>query len=402
MSQAGSVGGGTITPGTYIQTITGDVGGAVSSDGAGNINIVTGQATNNAGATVFLDGNAGTNTITLEVTDAAGNTLVGASAGNLTLTGASNTALGRFAGLSLTNGSNNVALGDGAMSGATTTADNVIIGVNAGTGASSTTYARSVGVGYRSLNGGGGGNNTAVGSNAAESLDGNCTDNVIIGYAAAQQLTLTSDGNVIIGSGAAPTLLTATNNNIMIGTNAGASAASPLSSNIYIANAGSGSESNTIRIGTQGSGTGEQNLCFVAGIAGVSVSNALTVVIDSTTGQLGTSGDDIAGWVVVTGASQTLSAGTGYIANNAGTINFSLPATAGVGDTFRITGINNATGWQVTQAAGQQIFIGTASTTAGVGGSLTSSATRDSIEIICIVANTTFQVVSMVGNITVV
>ncbi len=67
-----------------------------------------------------------------------------------------------------------------------------------------------------------------------------------------------------------------------------------------------------------------------------------------------------------------------------------------------MTGINTALGWQITQAAGQQIFFGTTQTTLGGGGSLTSSATRDSIEIVCVVANLTWNVISSQGNITVV
>ncbi len=107
-------------------------------------------------------------------------------------------------------------------------------------------------------------------------------------------------------------------------------------------------------------------------------------------------------WTVIIGAAQVMAANNGYIANNAGTINFSLPAAAAVGSILRITGINNATGWQITQAAGQQIFFGLASTTLGAVGTLTSSATRDSIELVCVVANTTYNVLSSIGNITVV
>jgi len=107
-------------------------------------------------------------------------------------------------------------------------------------------------------------------------------------------------------------------------------------------------------------------------------------------------------WTVVTGASQTMAINNGYIANNAGTIAFALPSTAAVGSILRITGINNATGWQITQASGQQIFFGTSSTTLGATGTLTSSATRDSIYLVCVVANTTWNVLSSIGNITVV
>jgi hypothetical protein len=107
-------------------------------------------------------------------------------------------------------------------------------------------------------------------------------------------------------------------------------------------------------------------------------------------------------WTVVTGASQAMAVNNGYIANNAGTITFSLPTTAAVGTYQELTGINNATGWQITQSAGQQVFFGASSTTSGATGTLTSTATRDSIKIVCVVANLTWNVISSVGNITVV
>lgn len=103
-------------------------------------------------------------------------------------------------------------------------------------------------------------------------------------------------------------------------------------------------------------------------------------------------------WTVVAGAAQAMAVNNGYIANNAGTITFSLPAVAAVGSILRLTGINNATGWQITQGAGQQIFIAGASTTLGATGTLTSSATRDSVELVCVVANTTYNCISMIGN----
>lgn len=45
-------------------------------------------------------------------------------------------------------------------------------------------------------------------------------------------------------------------------------------------------ESNTIRIGTNGTGSGQQNSCFIAGITGVTVTGI--AVLCSTSGQLGT------------------------------------------------------------------------------------------------------------------
>lgn len=107
-------------------------------------------------------------------------------------------------------------------------------------------------------------------------------------------------------------------------------------------------------------------------------------------------------WTVVTGISQSAVANNGYIANNAGLVTVTLPATSAVGDTIAVTGINNATGWKVAQNAGNQIFFGTSSTTSGTGGSLASSATRDTVYLVCMTANATWNVVNSIGNITIV
>ena len=66
----------------------------------------------------------------------------------------------------------------------------------------------------------------------------------------------------------------------------------------------SGVESNTIRIGTQGTGAGQQNFAFIAGIYGNSPSGALPVVINAN-GQLGTGssgGTGVTSWNGRTGA----------------------------------------------------------------------------------------------------
>jgi len=108
-------------------------------------------------------------------------------------------------------------------------------------------------------------------------------------------------------------------------------------------------------------------------------------------------------WVVVTGTTQAMAVNTGYIANNAGQVVATLPATSAVGDMLAITGINNATGWRVAQNAGNQIFFGSATpTTAGVGGSITSIATRDTITLVCTSANANWQVISSIGSMTIV
>lgn len=107
-------------------------------------------------------------------------------------------------------------------------------------------------------------------------------------------------------------------------------------------------------------------------------------------------------WTVVTGVAQAAAVNNGYIANNAGQVIVTLPAVSAVGDIITVTGINNATGWQIAQNAGNQIFFGTSSTTAGAGGSLTSTATRDTVTLVCTSINANWQVISSIGNITIV
>lgn len=106
-------------------------------------------------------------------------------------------------------------------------------------------------------------------------------------------------------------------------------------------------------------------------------------------------------WSVIT-ADQTASVNNGYICNKAGTLALALPGSSSVGDIVRVTNINTSTGTQFTQAAGQQIFFATSSTTLGATGTLTSTQLGDSLEIVCTAVNTTWRVISSIGNWTVV
>ncbi len=129
---------------------------------------------------------------------------------------------------------------------------------------------------------------------------------------------------------------------------------------------------------------------------GVSITNAAnSITINAVGGGIT--------WTTVTGTTQAISVNNGYVANNAGLVTATLPATATLGDVIAITGINNATGWKIAQNANQQIFFGTSSTTLGVTGSLASTATRDVVYLVCVVAgaSTVYNVVQSIGNITV-
>lgn len=128
---------------------------------------------------------------------------------------------------------------------------------------------------------------------------------------------------------------------------------------------------------------------------GVSITNgAGSITINATGGGMT--------WTTVTGTSQAAAVNNGYIANNAGLVTVTLPATSAVGDIVAVTGINNATGWKIAQNAGNQIFFGTSTTTGGAGGSLASTATHDVCYVMCVTANANWTVIGSIGNLTVV
>lgn len=250
------------------------------------------------------------------------------------------------------------------------------------------------------------GGNTALGSSALASLSANPGEgaqNTVIG-AFSGGIT-SGDINTILGYNSAPLLLTG-DQNVFLGAVTAGNYTGSESSNILIGYsvAGTVGESNVLRIGTaSGVGSGELSEAYIQGIASVVVANKEYVTIDTTTGQLGSDSGPASSftWSVIT-IDQTAAVNNGYICNKAGTLALALPATSAVGDIIEVTGINTALGWQITQAVGQQIFFGTSSTTLGAAGTLTSSATRDAIRIVCIIANTTWQVLSVIGNISVV
>ena len=275
MSQSGSYfGGGSPLP--DIETITGDTGGPVGPDGAFNINVLGGENINTAG-------NPGTNTLAINLnevirwpdTDATGTTGViylgatGGVGGTKFMHNFSNsTYLGTNAG-SFINvpGALNVGIGGSALAVATDVATSVAIGH--GSQDNNSTSDNNVSVGTFSLGAltSGAGNNTVMGTLAGTNL-------------------LTGAYNILIGSS-------------MIGGNAaGINYTTSESDNICISNSGVTGESNVLRLGAHGTGLGQQNRNFTAGIRGITpaVAGAQLTVIDSshqlgsiangTTGQL--------------------------------------------------------------------------------------------------------------------
>jgi hypothetical protein len=105
-------------------------------------------------------------------------------------------------------------------------------------------------------------------------------------------------------------------------------------------------------------------------------------------------------WVAVSGTSQTIAGNTGYYTQNAATTTLTLPATMAAGQYFEITGVGAGL-WTIAQLAGQSIVFGNTTSTVGTGGALSATAVGDTVKVLCTVANTTFQVLSAVGNLSV-
>lgn len=292
------------------------------------------------------------------------NTFVGRGTGNFTMT----TGTARF----------NTALGSGEDSGGSTVFGPLV---------ALTTGAGNTAMGYETLG------KATTGSN-----------NTALGVQAGQSLTTGGD-NILVGGG---TIV------------AGSAYTSSESSNLIIGNAGVITESHVLRIGTNGSGTGQQSACYIAGIDAVNV-GSVAKVVTMASNQLGTAtitaGSNITitpgantitiaatggglTWTVTT-VNASLVASNGYIANKAGLLTMTLPVTAAVGAEFVITGINTAVGWRIAQNSGQTIYLGTSASTTGAGGYIEATQIRDSVRLICVVANNDFNVLSSVGNITV-
>ena len=216
------------------------------------------------------------------------------------------------------------------------------------------------------------------------------------------------------------TLITTGEYNTCIGAVSGSSYTSSDSSNISVGYGvyGSPGENHTLRIGTAtGTGNGEINRSFIAGIYNTTIGATSTVVLSDSTNQIGGLPNGGAGTVLTMGATapswQAFPSGgitwstpvgafnlvksNGYFCDDIGLQVATLPAVAAVGDTFRIIAVS-AGGWQIIQNSGQWISFSTASTIP-TSGSVYSTHQGDSLELVCYVANDGFYAVSSVGNI---
>lgn len=97
-------------------------------------------------------------------------------------------------------------------------------------------------------------------------------------------------------------------------------------------------------------------------------------------------------WTSTAGPAVTGVANNGYFSTAAITV--SLPTTSAVGDVLE--GSVVAGSLQFTMSGTQSVVFG--SSTTSLGGTLTSNAVGDGVRMICITANTKWQVVSSIGT----
>lgn len=429
-----------IPPGTFVQTLTGNTGGPVPPDAAGNIDII------GVGA-IEVAGTPGSNLLDISLTGVIPDSFP-TDSGTATPSAGILNVLGGTAGRDInTSGSGNtihidlnnaITLGDltsivGGIALTVTTgnirlfAGNITlpIGNSAGT----------VGiiniVGTRFIHAFGT-SNSFFGQNSGNTTLTTATLNTALGEADLHSLTI-GIGNTAGGNNVFPNITSGSFNsgygyncgnalvsgsyNLLLGTASGNNYTGGESSNLLLNNAGVLGESNVMRIGSTGAGNQQVNKTYLAGVDGVNV-GSVAKVLTMASEQVGTATITAGAGIVVTPGANTITIATigagltwsvitvnqtavidnGYFCNKAGTLALLLPATSAVGDTFEVSNINTATGTQITQAAGQQIFIGNINTTLGATGTLTSIAVGDALKLVCSAANTTWRVVAGWGN----
>lgn len=280
--------GGTGAPGIVIVTeyisfasggsqadlsLTGNDAVLVVPDAQGNINLLT------ANATVQFTGTTNTETLDFGIMS---NLILGSSATSITsalhcvgfgqlalnslTTATGNCAGGYQSQMLATSGIRNSSWGTQTLTALTTAFDCTAFGAN-----SVQSNVSSDGI-------------TGIGSFALNL----CTArlNTAVGRSILENLT-SGESNTGIGSGIGINLLTG-QFNFFGGANTASAYTSSESSNLLIMNPGVVGESNAIRIGNQGTGNGQQNKVFMAGIANSVVSGSPVFVTSS--GQLGIAG----------------------------------------------------------------------------------------------------------------
>ncbi len=140
-----------------------------------------------------------------------------------------------------------------------------------------------------------------------------------------------------------------------------------------------GAADGTILIGANGAPPAAATITAGTGISVTNGTNSITIA--NTGGGLT--------WANISGTSQTAAVNTGYVIGNASQTTVTLPTTAALGSVVTVTG-KGAGGFLLSAGAGQTIQFGTSVTS--TAGSLTSADKADSVTVVCVTANTTWNV----------
>ena len=253
----------------------------LSADTTGSYNSAFGQAALSANTTGGVNSAVGESALANNTTGSR-NSALGQYALEHNTGGSDNTGVG-YAALNFDTGSDNTAVGSGAMFSNGVGTNDTSVGHSALN--SNTTGNNNTAVGSGSMSGNNTGiDSTSVGANAL-AVDSNSAFNSAFGQ---QALNALSSGafNQAFGEEAGRNLQTGSND-LLLGYLAGASYTGSESSNIDIGNGGVTGDNNVIRIGTPGTGAGQQDQTFLAGVYGATVTSGATVLVNSS-GQLGT------------------------------------------------------------------------------------------------------------------
>jgi hypothetical protein len=359
---------GEITTANSATLVTSSTGVPAFTGSMTNGQLVIGST----GATPVVGSITGAGSIT--VTPGAGTIQISSSAGGVVNAGTANE-LAYYA----TTGS--------AVSGLATANNGVLITSGAGVPSISSTLPTAVQ-----------GNITSVGTIGSGTWQGNT---IAVGYGGTGATTIGANGTLAQSNGTIYTFTTATYpstttaNQLLYSsaTNTVGGLASANSATLITSASGVPSwqalTDGQVLIGvTAGSPTAAQ----ITGSGGITVSSAAGTINISGTG----SG---IGWTEVTGTTQSMSADAGYVASNAGLVTMTLPNLAAFGTVINVQG-KGAGGWKIAQNAGQTIHFGNVDTTTGATGYLASTNRYDSIQLLCITANTDWAIMTTQGVVT--
>ena len=175
-------------------------------------------------------------------------------------------------------------------------------------------------------------------------------------------------------------------------TQGGLGVASPTAHGVLVAEGASAATSIVLGAGQILIGTTASDPAVAA------INSGTGILVANGSGSITISATNSVGWTDVSGTTQAAVANTGYIISNASQTTVTIPATVVEGAVFGVQG-KGAAGWILQMNTGQTLHFGSAATSSA--GSLTSTNQWDSVQIVCVTSNTTFAVLSAVGNLTV-